>query len=108
LYLAIRKDSLYAKERWPEIPYMFSVYVIKSESSNKIYIGQTSNLEKRLIQHNDLKNNFSKYTKRNKGPWKLIYKEEFETRSEAIKRERFLKSGKGRDYIKQFIVKIPG
>ena len=82
---------------------MFYVYVIKSENSDKTYIGQTSDLEKRLRQHNDLGNNFSKYTKRNKGPWKLIYKEEVSTRSEALRREKFLKSGKGRE-----LIQIPG
>ena len=79
---------------------MFYVYVIKSDSSDKIYIGQTSDLEKRLKQHNDPLNDFSEYTKHNKGPWELIYKEEVATRSEALKRERFLKSGKGRNFLK--------
>ena len=82
--------------------FMFCVYIIKSESSNKIYIGQASDIDKRLKQHNDPNNNYSKYTKQNKGPWKLIYKEEVASRSEALKRERFLKSGKGREFIKKF------
>jgi len=82
---------------------MFYVYVIKSETSDKTYIGQTSDLEKRLKQHNDPGNNFSKYTKQNKGPWKLVYKEEVATRSEALRREKFLKSGKGRE-----LLQIPG
>lgn len=84
---------------------MFYVYVIESENSDKIYIGQTSNIEKRLVQHNDPNNNYSKYTKQNKGPWKLIYKEEVISRSLAIRREKFLKSGKGREFIK---LQFPG
>lgn len=83
---------------------MYYVYIIKSESTGKIYTGQTSDLEKKLRQHNDPDNNLSKYTKQNKGTWKLIYKEELFTRAEAIKREKFLKSGKGRSCLK----KIPG
>ena len=79
---------------------MFYVYVIESESTDKIYIGQTSDLEKRLKQHNDPCNDFSEYTKKNKGPWKLLYKEEVETRVDALKREKFLKSGQGRNFIK--------
>lgn len=81
---------------------MYYVYVIKSESTGKSYIGQTADLDKRLKQHNDPLNNMSRYTKQNKGPWKLIYKEEVINRSEALKRERFLKSGKGRDFLKRF------
>ncbi len=82
---------------------MFYVYVIRSESSNKIYIGQTSDIYKRLKQHNDPNNNDSKFTKQNKGPWKLIYKEEAVSRSEALRREKILKSGKGREFIKTFL-----
>ena len=76
---------------------MFYVCVIKSENSDKTYIGQTSALEKRLKQHNDPCNDFSNYTKQNEGAWKLIYKEEVSTRAEALRREKFLKSGKGRE-----------
>ena len=79
---------------------MYYVYVIRSETSNKIYVGQTIDLEKRLKQHNDPDNDFSSYTKQNMGPWKLFYKEEAGTRSEALKREKFLKSGKGREFLK--------
>jgi len=82
---------------------MFYVYVIKSLSSDKIYIGQTSDLDKRLKQHNDPGNDFSKYTKRNQGPWELTYKEEVETRSDALQREKFLKSGRGRNFLRIFL-----
>ena len=75
---------------------MFFVYVLLSEATGKLYIGQTQHLEKRLFAHN---NGFSRYTK-GKGPWKIVYKEQYETRKEAILRERFLKSGKGREYLK--------
>ena len=44
----------------------------------------------------------NKYT-RNKGPWELLYFEACMTRSLAIKRERFFKTGKGRDYIRERI-----
>ncbi|MEO5641995.1 MAG: GIY-YIG nuclease family protein [Bacteroidia bacterium] len=76
---------------------MFYIYVIFSEKVCKKYTGHTEDIETRLIQHN--LGLLGVYTK-NKGPWSLIYKEEFETRSEAIAREKFLKSGKGRDFIK--------
>lgn len=79
---------------------MFSVYVIQSESTGKIYIGQTSNIEFRLRRHNkELLYNPKSYTSKNKGPWKLVYNETFQTRREAIKREKYLKSHAGRNYL---------
>ena len=79
---------------------MFVVYVIKSEATGRIYIGQTGNLEKRLAQHND--KNFDKrsFTKLQGNNWKLIYKEEVQTKKQAIQRERKLKSYQGRKFIK--------
>lgn len=76
---------------------MFYVYVIYSEKVCKKYTGHTEDLETRLRQHNlGLLGLFTK----NKGPWLLIHQEQFLTRSEAILREKFLKTGKGRDFIK--------
>jgi len=77
----------------------FHVYILKSLSSGKLYTGQTSDLSKRLHSHNY---GLSPYTK-GRGPWQLLYSEEFETRSMAIKREKFLKSGKGREFIKEVL-----
>ena len=82
----------------------FVVYVIQSCSSEKIYIGHTSDFKKRLRQHNDPNWTFGGYTKLNKGPWKLIYKEEFATRKEAMIREKQLKSAQGRKFIHQKIL----
>jgi putative endonuclease len=74
---------------------MFKVYVLLSERTGKKYVGQTMHIEKRLLAHN---NGDSRYTK-GRGPWQLIYNESCSTRSEAIKRERYLKTGKGREFI---------
>lgn len=74
---------------------MFRAYVLLSETTGRKYIGQTANIEARLITHN---NGESRYTK-NRGPWQLIYDESYSTRSEAMKRERYLKTGKGREFI---------
>jgi len=83
---------------------MFCVYVVKNEN-NKIYIGQTADLEKRLKRHNGLlRNKPSSFTSRNKGNWRLIYKEEFKTRKEAIDREKQLKTYRGRKFIKELIL----
>jgi putative endonuclease len=61
-----------------------------------LYVGHTNNIGRRIIEHNS---GLSPYTK-NKGPWEIIYSETFNTLGEAIRREKFLKSGKGREFIK--------
>ncbi len=88
---------------------MFDVYVIKSLSTGKIYIGQTKDLDARLKRHNgELKSKAGSYTKLNRGPWVKVYKEEFTTRPEAIKRERELKSYRGREFIRSVIKDVVG
>jgi len=82
---------------------MFTVYAIISESTDKIYIGQTIDLVVRLEQHNNVEKHLSQFTSQNKGPWKLIYKEEYKTRGEALKREKQLKSYRGREFIRNLI-----
>ncbi|NUM71474.1 MAG: GIY-YIG nuclease family protein [Ignavibacteriaceae bacterium] len=74
---------------------MNHVYVIQSKEGYQ-YIGSTTDLEKRLFQH---RNHLAGWTKRGTD-WELIYLEEFETYSEARKREKWLKTGVGRDYLK--------
>ena len=86
---------------------MFYVYVIKNSQNGKIYIGQTSNLEKRLKRHNDkLSNKRKSFTYKNKGSgkWILVYKEEFEERKDALKREKKLKSFQGRKFLRDKIL----
>ena len=79
----------------------FFVYVIYSQKHGKIYIGMTSNLEKRLFAHNNLPKGWTK----NFRPWELVFSKEFSTKSEALKREKELKSHQGRDFIRQQILK---
>ena len=84
---------------------MFHVYVLKSQSTGKIYIGQTANLDKRLKRHNlMLPTKSSGYTYKNKGPWKLVYKEVMPTRKAAMIREKALKEHQGRQFIKRLIM----
>lgn len=80
---------------------MFSVYSIHNQKHKKTYIGQTIDLKGRLEQHN--KGTFKGYTSRFDGLWILIYSEEQSSRSDALKREKQLKSSRGRQFIKQFI-----
>ena len=77
---------------------MFTVYVLHSPTFNKIYIGFTSDLEKRILSHNKLAT--KGWTVRFR-PWNVIHTETFLSKSEALKREKQLKSGKGREWIHQ-------
>ncbi|AFH50303.1 Putative endonuclease [Ignavibacterium album JCM 16511] len=79
---------------------MYTVYTIYSEKFNKIYIGQTENIERRMLEHNN--GLLSVYSKRYR-PWELVYTEEYPTRAEAMKREKQLKSQKGREFIWKLI-----
>lgn len=74
---------------------MFYVYVLRSEVTGRRYTGSCENLENRLRRHNA---GYSKATKAGV-PWKLVHHEAFETRSEALERERFFKTGQGREEL---------
>jgi putative endonuclease len=79
---------------------MFIVYVLYSESSAKIYIGYTSDLVGRIKSHNELAT--KGWTIRFR-PWKVVHKEIFESKTEAMQREKQLKTAKGREWIWQLI-----
>jgi putative endonuclease len=82
----------------------FIVYVLLNPE-RKTYVGQTCNLPRRLSQHNDPDCRLTLHTKRHPGPWKLLYFEEFATRAAAMRREKELKAGKGRDWIRQVLLR---
>ena len=75
---------------------MFTVYALYSSTYNKIYIGYSSNLEDRLLSHNELAT--KGYTVRFR-PWTVVYTEDYKTKEEAMFREKQLKSAKGREFI---------
>jgi putative endonuclease len=77
----------------------FFVYVLLNPQG-KTYVGQTPDLERRLNQHNDPTCRLTLHTKRHPGPWRLLHFEEFLSRSAAMRREKELKSGKGREWIR--------
>jgi putative endonuclease len=80
----------------------FFTYVLYSELFDRLYIGQTDNLEKRLHQHNSGKVPSTKpYL-----PYRLVQVEEFSTRVEALKREKTLKLGKERIRLRKIITKV--
>ena len=75
---------------------MVNVYVLYSPKFNRIYIGLTSDLPNRFLSHNELatKGHTTKYR-----PWIIAHTEEFETKSEAFKREAQLKTANGRAFV---------
>ncbi len=75
------------------------MYVLQSESTGRRYVGQTADLERRLAEHNDPEHSPSKFTTKHAGPWTLIHHEEYATRSEAMQRERWLKTRSGRRWL---------
>ncbi len=76
---------------------MYYVYILQSNKDKKLYTGRTENLELRLEEHNLGK---VKSTK-NRRPLKLIYYEAYKDKQDAIDRELFLKSGRGREVIQK-------
>jgi putative endonuclease len=76
---------------------MFSVYVLRSKTTGLLYTGSTSDFARRFDQHNS---DISRSTK-HRGPWELLHREDYPTRREAMRRERELETGKGRDELKR-------
>ena len=74
---------------------MYFVYVLRSVKDGRRYIGYTNNIEIRIKVHNEGK----VVSTKNRMPLELIYYEEFEIKKEAMQREKFLKSGKGREFL---------
>jgi putative endonuclease len=74
---------------------MFHTYILRSEVTGHLYIGSTSDLTRRIDEHNA---GLATATK-NRGPWRLVHSEEYETRSLAVRRERYLKTGRGRQEL---------
>ena len=75
---------------------MFFVYAIKSDIRDYIYVGLTDNVERRFAQHTA---GYEKTTKPYR-PFKLIHVEPFPTRELARNREKYLKSGVGKEYLR--------
>ncbi len=78
---------------------MWFVYIIKSKQNLKHYIGCTSNLNRRIEEHNRGYNKSTKFHI----PWELLYVEKFETQEDAFNRERKIKSYKGGNAFKKLI-----
>ena len=79
---------------------MYYIYALFNKKHNKIYIGQTQDLKERMKLYEEklFKNS---YTSRFDGYWTIIHRETFSTRKEALKREKQLKSYRGREFIRR-------
>ena len=82
----------------------YFVYIIQSESTRKYYTGITTDLKRRLKEHNKIKSNtvVTKYLT----DFKYIYTEEVKNRNEARKREKYFKSGVGREFRDKLVKSI--
>jgi putative endonuclease len=77
----------------------YFAYIVRSDSSGRFYVGHTENPTKRVMEHN----NNRTVSIKNRGPWKLVYSEEFATRREATRREREIKRMKSHTWIEQLV-----
>lgn len=75
----------------------FAVYILYSKNFDKTYVGFTTSIIQRFYSHNFLAKNG--YTLQFR-PWTVVYLEFYQTKSEALSRKKRLKSGIGREYIK--------
>ncbi|WP_084163894.1 GIY-YIG nuclease family protein [Olivibacter sitiensis] len=75
---------------------IYYVYALRSKRDGRIYVGFSSDVERRLVQHNTGK------TKSTKGhiPWQLVHIEEIADRSAAREKEKHYKSGIGKEFLK--------
>jgi len=76
---------------------MWFAYALQSQADGWLYIGMTSDLKRRLEEHN---RGYNRST-RSRRPFELFYVEECTSRKEAREQEKFLKSGKGREFLRQ-------
>jgi putative endonuclease len=76
---------------------VFYVYVLQSESDDGLYIGFSADLRRRLAEHQQGLAFATSY----RGPWKLIYYEAYLEEADALGRERYLKSGGGRQFLRK-------
>lgn len=75
----------------------YYTYVLKSMKDDQLYTGFTVDLRKRLIEHNEGK--FTSWTK-HRGPFELVYYEACKNKVDASSREKYLKTGMGKRYLK--------
>ncbi len=78
-----------------------SVYVLQTAATGRRYVGITANLRRRMAEHNSGQCSST----RNDVPWRLIYREDCADHAQAREREKFLKSGQGREYLRKILAR---
>jgi putative endonuclease len=75
------------------------IYIIQSEKDQSYYVGYSSDVNSRLTKHNSANSGYTSTKK----PWVLVYTEEFDSKTEALRREKQIKRQKSRAYILSLI-----
>jgi len=78
---------------------MFFVYILLSQKDNQFYIGYTQNIERRFQEHNSGNNESTKFRR----PFKLLYYECHSHQADALRRERYFKTTKGKSTLRQML-----
>ena len=78
---------------------MFYVYILQSEKDLSLYAGITENVEQRLEEHNSGESPFTKPRR----PYKLIFYEAYLNENDAMRRENYFKSTKGKIVLRQML-----
>ena len=76
---------------------MIFLYVLRSEVNDNLYVEICKNISNRLNEHNGGKNRYTKGLR----PWKVVYTEEFVDCNSAREKEKYYKSGVGKEYFKK-------
>jgi len=93
-FLDQRVKASLTRQEWREL--IHYVYVLRSLKDNGFYIGYSANLRKRFSEHVT----GGSFATSHRGPWQLIYYEAYLNQADALGRERYLKSGAGRRFLK--------
>ncbi len=81
---------------------MHYVYVLQSKKDKKWYTGYTDDLRKRFKEHNENK----VYSTKSRGPFIIIYYEACLNQQDATSREKYLKTGMGKRYLKNRLKRL--
>ncbi len=77
---------------------MYSVYILKSQTTRRFYVGSTEDVSRRLREHNGDLSSLGRSTLAGR-PWTLVFSARYASRSQAMAAERFIKSMKSRKWI---------
>ena len=81
---------------------MYHVYILQNPNG-RFYVGQTDDLQRRLVEHNDPESS-KRFTSKH-GPWNLVWAEAHTTRTDAMARERQIKAMKSARWIRDTLLK---